>query len=63
MKPSWDDAPEVARYLAQDRDGTWWWFENEPYLNHDGTDWLSSGEIFYAEPQELKKAGPMEPRP
>lgn len=29
-KPSWNRAPEWAQYLAQDQDGTWWWFEDEP---------------------------------
>lgn len=26
-KPSWDDAPEWAEWLAQDYDGDWWWYE------------------------------------
>jgi hypothetical protein len=26
-KPSWDDAPEWAEWLAQDEDGDWWWYE------------------------------------
>lgn len=30
MKPSWDDAPEWANYLAMDEDGEWWWYEMEP---------------------------------
>lgn len=29
-KPSWDDAPEWANYLAQDVSRDWWWFEVEP---------------------------------
>lgn len=28
--PSWDDAPKWARYLAQDEDGKWWWYEKKP---------------------------------
>ena len=44
MKPDWKDAPEWANYLAMDEDGSWWWFENEPYTDgdawcHDGGDW------------------------
>src|SRR5690606_32966667 len=35
--PSWDDAPEWARYLAQDKDGTWWWYEKKPRIL--GTCW------------------------
>lgn len=38
MKPSWKDAPEWAQYLAQERNGRWWWFEEEPdYLDYSGT--------------------------
>ena len=30
MKPSWNDAPEWAQYLAADKDGAWYWYEREP---------------------------------
>lgn len=43
MKPDWKDAPEWADYLAQDKRGTWFWYENEPY--NDGKHcWWSSGQ-------------------
>jgi len=29
-KPDWKDAPEWANWLAQDEDGEWPWFEEEP---------------------------------
>jgi len=29
-KPSWDDAPEWANYLAQDKNGEWFWYEDKP---------------------------------
>ena len=32
MKPDWKDAPELAEYLAQDKDGRWFWYELEPYI-------------------------------
>lgn len=32
MKPDWKDAPNWANWLAMDKDGEWWWFENEPEL-------------------------------
>lgn len=30
MKPSWDQAPSWAQWLAMDADGDWWWYEHEP---------------------------------
>ena len=30
MKPSWNDAPVWAQYLACNADGDWYWFECEP---------------------------------
>ena len=32
MKPSWDDAPEWAQWLAMDSGGDWYWYENLPTL-------------------------------
>jgi hypothetical protein len=32
VKPSWNDAPEWANYLAMDSGGSWLWFENKPLL-------------------------------
>lgn len=32
MKPSWEDAPEWANYLAMDEDGDWYWFKFEPIM-------------------------------
>jgi hypothetical protein len=29
MKPSWNDAPKWAKWLAMDQDGTWCWYEKE----------------------------------
>lgn len=31
IKPDWKNAPEWAEYLAQNEDGTWTFFENEPF--------------------------------
>lgn len=35
MKPSWDDAPEWAQWLAMDAGDTWFWYANKPYLEFD----------------------------
>lgn len=33
-KPSWDDAPEWAQFLAQDEGGEWYWYEHKPQMMH-----------------------------
>ncbi|XQA74642.1 hypothetical protein ACM9XA_03635 [Xanthomonas sacchari] len=35
-KPSWDDAPDWAQWLAMDADGQWYWYESKPEW-HFGT--------------------------
>lgn len=30
LKPDWNDAPEWANWVAQDPNGSWWWYEHEP---------------------------------
>lgn len=30
MKPDWKDAPSWAVWLAQDKDGEWYWYEKRP---------------------------------
>ena len=41
-KPNWNNAPEWANWVAQNRDGSWHWFEKEPepYLGL----WVSTGK-------------------
>ncbi len=35
MKPSWDDSPIWAQWLAMDQGGIWCWFECKPVIeNH-----------------------------
>ena len=41
MKPSWDDAPEGAKYLAQDNDGYWVFYWDRPTWN--GVEWYPNG--------------------
>lgn len=43
MKPDWKDAPEWANYLAMDKTGDWYWYENEPSAG--SVDWLSNGGL------------------
>lgn len=44
MKPSWDEAPDWARYLAQDYDGSWTWFEKKPSTNSHLNYWFRTGD-------------------
>lgn len=39
MKPDWKDAPDWANWLAQDEDGSWWWFWDKPYLHPSYPGW------------------------
>ena len=32
MKPSWDEAPEWANWLAMDDAGYWFWYQEKPIL-------------------------------
>ena len=32
MKPSWNDAPEWAQWLAMDENESWYWYELKPKL-------------------------------
>lgn len=43
IKPSWDDAPEWAKYLTCDVDGDWDWHEWEPEQTYGGNYWVSNG--------------------
>ncbi len=40
MKPDWKDAPEWAKWLAQDGDGAWVWFQNKPHMRGGCNFWL-----------------------
>lgn len=34
-KPSWEKAPEWAKWLAMDESSEWFWFEFKPVKGHD----------------------------
>lgn len=44
-KPSWLTAPEWANFLAQDRHGSWYWYEFEPRINDEGFSWIKGGHF------------------
>ena len=41
MKPSWDEAPEWANWLAMDGNGLWHWYEVEPEVSEYFDLWYS----------------------
>ena len=60
MKPDWSDAPEWADYLAQDANGTWYWYEGKPKPVYGG-DWDScEGKRYTFAGQYVREP---EPRP
>lgn len=38
-KPSWDDAPEWANWMAMDANGEWCWYENKPIVDSGTVSW------------------------
>lgn len=44
MKPSWDDAPSWAQWLAMDDSSEWWWFELEPYFDEQKREWFEDSD-------------------
>lgn len=60
MKPDWKDAPEWAKWLAQDPCGDWFFYENKPFFS-DG-DWSPNyGRAWFAGCSDFELAP--EPRP
>jgi len=49
--PDWDDAPDWARYLAQDANGTWWWYAEKPYPLKK--QWSASGRLDFAKEGDI----------
>lgn len=48
-KPSWQDAPEWANYLAQDAEGSWYWYDECPRpRDYEGGEsmWDNNGSEF-----------------
>ena len=35
MKPSWDDTPEWANWLAMDSSNSWYWYEEKPIKDRE----------------------------
>ena len=50
MKPSWNDAPKWAQYVAKDRSGFWWWYECEPSYEDESGSWEPMSALFVEVP-------------
>lgn len=60
MKPSWNDAPPWAKWLAMDSSGKWYWYEREPDVGYEI--WAYGGQ--YQEAGDGKTwTDTLEPRP
>jgi hypothetical protein len=44
IKPSWDEAPDFAQFLAMDGDGIWVWFQDKPEWGPSANAWLLGAE-------------------
>lgn len=61
MKPSWDDAPEWANYMAMDDNEDWHWYEKKPDWSESEKEWLTFGK--YEKAFVKYGNGTMEKRP
>ncbi|AFV50671.1 hypothetical protein G169_gp58 [Pseudomonas phage AF] len=57
-KPDWKDAPEGFEYLAQDKDGEWYWWISEPFADTNLGYWMSDFKN-----NDCRDAGLVEPEP
>lgn len=58
-KPDWKDAPDWAQYLAQDSDGSWFWYERAPRARL--ASWVDGGRTAPAQVSAWEKT--LETRP
>lgn len=66
IKPDWKHAPEWARWLCQDRNGRWIWFEYKPKARPASFEWINGrriGSWEYAEMVIPNWNQTLEPRP
>lgn len=45
-RPSWVDAPEWAKWLAQDSDGEWFWYSARPHCLEHKAGWIEEAGSF-----------------
>jgi len=62
MKPQWKDAPDWANWLAQDYNGQWFWYENEPIMKNIQW-WPANGAVDSSTPDNPNWQETLEERP
>jgi hypothetical protein len=61
-RPDWNDAPEWANYLAQDKNGGWYWYEARPIrYGHSWSEEGQAAEPAYSRTEDWSKS--LEPKP
>lgn len=43
IPPSWSEAPPWAKWRAQDEDGAWFFYKEEPYTMSIDVEWRTKG--------------------
>jgi len=57
-KPSWEIAPKWANWLAQDSNGSWFWYEHKP---HTGIGWIDNAGVYGPDTGKWKRASDDKP--
>lgn len=63
--PDWDNAPEWANWVAQDKNGSWCWYKNEPAFMRAGVWRVDIGEskpVCFSNVQETLQRRPIPPK-
>lgn len=64
IKPTWKEAPPWAQYLAQDGDGSWFWYEFKPEPSMTNPTWMrQKGLLLRADADPGKWRDTLERRP
>ena len=61
IKPSWENAPEWAQWLAQDQDGEWCWFKHKPLKDSETMIWNNNIHLSVKGEIQWQRAGAESP--
>ena len=60
-KPSWENAPEWAQWLAQDADGEWCWFRHRPLKDSGMHIWNNNVSLAVKGEMQWQRSGESAP--